>query len=277
MGLFSAIGSIGGALVSGILGGKSAEKAGDQNAELQREFAQNGLRWKVADAKAAGIHPLFAVGAPPITASPAYAGAPTPDLSSVGQDIGRAIDAKRTPVERTTARIEALSVERAELENDLLRSQIAKINQPASPPPMPGGSYVIDGQGNSSVSTVPLQRNSSVSGIPSVEAGAINDLGFSTTHTGYVPVPSSDVKDRIEDTWIPEMMWNARNLLAPNFGGGQPPPKSALPKGFDTWDWSAGKQEWVPALGGRGYLQYGDVPSMIRAYRRGDTSGYNWR
>lgn len=33
-----------------------------QNYEMQREFAQNGIRWKVADAQAAGLHPLYALG-----------------------------------------------------------------------------------------------------------------------------------------------------------------------------------------------------------------------
>lgn len=33
------------------------------NAATQREFAQHGLQWRVADAVAAGVHPLYAVGA----------------------------------------------------------------------------------------------------------------------------------------------------------------------------------------------------------------------
>lgn len=35
----------------------------NRNLSLQREFAQNSIQWRVNDAKAAGIHPLYALGA----------------------------------------------------------------------------------------------------------------------------------------------------------------------------------------------------------------------
>lgn len=35
----------------------------NKNANLQREFAQNSIQWRVNDAKRAGIHPLYALGA----------------------------------------------------------------------------------------------------------------------------------------------------------------------------------------------------------------------
>lgn len=67
---------------SGLLGAAGAakqasaqQKAGEANAELQREFAQHGIRWKVNDAKKAGLHPLYAIGAQTTSASPAYVGA----------------------------------------------------------------------------------------------------------------------------------------------------------------------------------------------------------
>lgn len=269
----SILGSIAGAAVSGLLSNKGQKDAGAANAALQREFAQNGIRWKVEDAKAAGIHPLYAMGAPTVSASPSYMAGSVPDLSGVGQDIGRAIDAKRTGSERVTARLEALSVERAQLENDLLRSQIAKVNQPASPPPLPGGNdgFVIDGQGNSRVSTVPMERNASVPGLPALEAGSVNDLGFARTGSGgYAPVPSQDVKQRLEDTFLPETMWSFRNMLTPNFGFGSPPPDSALPKGFNVWNWSIARQQWEPGVRRSSWQDYSTVPDMIRAYRRGE-------
>lgn len=61
MGLGSII-SAGASLVGGILGNKSNQKIAEQNAALQKEFAQHGISWKVADAKRAGIHPLYALG-----------------------------------------------------------------------------------------------------------------------------------------------------------------------------------------------------------------------
>lgn len=91
------------------------------NTATQKEFAQHGIRWRVEDAKAAGIHPLYALGAQTQSFSPIHVGT---DFAGMGQDISRAIDATRTSGERADARLAALTLERAELENDLLRSQI---------------------------------------------------------------------------------------------------------------------------------------------------------
>lgn len=52
----------GAAIVGGMMANRSAKKQQSQMDETQREFAQHGIRWKVADAKAAGVHPLFALG-----------------------------------------------------------------------------------------------------------------------------------------------------------------------------------------------------------------------
>ena len=62
MGWGSALGSAIGA-VGSLIGGNIASNNANKQYEMQKEFAQNGIRWKVADAKAAGIHPLAALGA----------------------------------------------------------------------------------------------------------------------------------------------------------------------------------------------------------------------
>ena len=53
----------GASLLGGLIGRKSAKSTNRMNYMLQKEFAQKGIQWKVADAKAAGIHPLAALGA----------------------------------------------------------------------------------------------------------------------------------------------------------------------------------------------------------------------
>lgn len=105
----SIVGGIG-SVVGGVLGLQSqkqsaanAEKLNQLNYEHQKEFAQNGIRWKVADAKAAGLHPLAALGASTAQYTPATAIGDSPDwsfLADAGQSIGRAVDAKRTQQER---------------------------------------------------------------------------------------------------------------------------------------------------------------------------------
>lgn len=87
---------IGGGIANAISGNKAQEREYGR----QKEFAQNGIRWRVDDAKAAGIHPIFAVGANTPTYSPQVATGTDYGLSQVGQNISRAIEAKQTREER---------------------------------------------------------------------------------------------------------------------------------------------------------------------------------
>lgn len=143
---FGAILGAGGALLN-FLGGKSAnEKAmelGQQNIATQREFAQQGIRWKVADAKAAGIHPLYALGANTTAFAPVSVGqtnelAPLGDFArSMGQDLTRAAQTTRTGSERADAFTDtqrALTTQNMTLQNELLGAQIAKIRASLNPP-----------------------------------------------------------------------------------------------------------------------------------------------
>lgn len=76
----------------------------DKNEALQREFAQNGIRWKVADAQAAGLSPLFAVGGSGAAFSPnaITVGSSGSDGfgERMGQSISRAVQGQSTSVER---------------------------------------------------------------------------------------------------------------------------------------------------------------------------------
>lgn len=53
----------GASLAGSALSSSAAKKASKKMAQYQKDFAQYGIRWRVADAKAAGIHPLAALGA----------------------------------------------------------------------------------------------------------------------------------------------------------------------------------------------------------------------
>lgn len=95
----------GGSLLGGLFGKKSTDKANEQNIKLQREFAQNGVQWKVADARKAGISPLAALGASTASFSPSVVGdtGMANSLSDMGQDIGRAVNATATNDTRNAA------------------------------------------------------------------------------------------------------------------------------------------------------------------------------
>lgn len=220
MGLLSSIGKVVGIGTSllGMRGDQDSDKeAGVMNAQLQKEFAKNGIRWKVADAKAAGVSPLYALGAPVMSASPSFVGGSGPDYAGMGQNIARAIDTGRTKDERVEARLEALQLERGQLENDLLRSQIAQINQPGTGPGLPGSSDLISGQGDVQVTPSKVITGSPESG--KRQPGYITEYQFTSPGKdgqGSTIVPSDDMKQRIEDDFFGEMLWHLKNrLIAP--------------------------------------------------------------
>lgn len=119
-----------------------------QNERLQKEFAQNGIRWKVEDAKAAGVHPLYAIGASGSSYSPVSVGSNIgAAMAQSGQDISRAMNATR-PLDEREKWIQDmqdnmlyLDMQRRELENLLIQRQINQsFNQvgPALPTPPEG-------------------------------------------------------------------------------------------------------------------------------------------
>lgn len=115
MSIIGAIGGLGGSLLSGLFSSNNANK----QIALQKQFAQNGIQWKVADAKAAGVHPLAALGAS--TTSYAPVSVQTPDLGPAMQSLGNAVHKTADPADRAAI---DLTLEKAALENELLRTQI---------------------------------------------------------------------------------------------------------------------------------------------------------
>lgn len=195
-------------------------EAAQTNYAVQKEFAQHGVRWKVDDAKAAGIHPLYALGASTNAASPVatgnyqdYSHNPMPQaVANMGQDIGRAVNATRTQQERNQAHLNSLTVERAGLENELLRSQIASINQQRNPA-MPSTAHM--GQGD--IERLPSQIVASDPFDVSRQAGSINSYQFTAPDRyGVGIVPSEQMKSRIDDDLIGSVLWHLQNrLVAP--------------------------------------------------------------
>lgn len=143
-----------GSLVGGFMNQRSQEKIAAQNLAAQREFAQSGIRWKVADAKAAGVHPLFALGAQTTSFTPQSVGggdAMGDAVASASQSFGRAAQAAMTSDERAASTaLTTLQMEKAGLENELLRTEIVGKKRAMLGPAMPslakGGA--LPGQGD---------------------------------------------------------------------------------------------------------------------------------
>lgn len=150
MSILGAIGGIAGSVIDAI----SGDSAADKQAQLQKEFAKNGIRWKVADAEAAGIHPLYALGAQTASYSPVSVGGT--DFANAGQNLGTAIQAMTTPKEKADGylkTVQGLTLQKMGLENDLLASQIRMLNQPGRGPGMPAD-RMIPGQGSTAANTL---------------------------------------------------------------------------------------------------------------------------
>lgn len=155
----------GASIAGGLLSAKSQDKANKQaeaNAlrqeALQKEFAQSGIQWKVKDAEAAGVHPLFALGANTTSYQPTNVGGGATDfgfLGEAGQNIGRAIDATRsTPASAMALQLGKIQLEGAQLDNDLKRTQLAsaiRTNAIGAHPGLPGPftRSAIEGQSSS--------------------------------------------------------------------------------------------------------------------------------
>lgn len=236
----------------------SQERIAQRNIDLQKEFAQTGIQWRVNDAKAAGIHPLAALGAQTHSFAPVSVGTVVEDglasgVANMGQDLSRAIDATRDAKSRNSAVLKTmqdLQLQRMGLENELLASQIAKVRQAGRVPSMPGDAnrYLIPGQGEMAdaalVTDIPMERIASAPEKPQQEGAAVADLGFTRTATGYAPVMSNDAKQRLEEDWPGMLAWNLRNRLLPTFSSviGDPPPIS--PGEGKYWHYNPVYQEW---------------------------------
>lgn len=156
-GLGGAIVGAGASILGGVMGSREAEKdreaAAEQarlNYEQQKEFAQHGIRWKMEDAIAAGLHPLYALGgsSAAFSPNPIVVGGDRSmgrALADAGQNLGRAIQAQQTSAQRI-AEAQALELQAAQIDEtdaraDYYRSQAARNAQfgvGSSPFPMAG-------------------------------------------------------------------------------------------------------------------------------------------
>lgn len=192
-------------LAGGLLGARSAESAGNKNADLQREFAKNSVQWRVADAKAAGIHPLAALGANMGGASPSFQSAGDYGISAAGQDISRAINANATRTERETnelqTRIAEATLRNWELRNQELAYNLANKSQMGPPAPP---TFEIK----------PAEITAWQPDAPHLTAGPVRPSGsvFNLGHIlGDWALPSDQLNEALEDMGFAKYAWVAAN------------------------------------------------------------------
>nr|QJB20688.1 MAG: DNA pilot protein [Microvirus sp.] len=262
------------------------EQMFDKQTALQREFAQSGIQWRADDARAAGLHPLAAMGAQthsfsanvgqsnPSTSTPFAGASMGSGFAAAGADISRALQATRTEDQRVDAfnkTVQDLTIQKMGMENALLASQIAKVNQPGTPPAMPSQrrSAAVPGQGNAPKSTDRVEMKKmevqhSAPGNAVTEPKPITEVGHTVTKNTpsgrYAPVMSDLAKDRLEEDMIGTLLWTWRNRIMPTFGANYNAPNIPLAKGKE-WLYHPLTQEYMP-------VKRNPQPSGSRLFRR---------
>lgn len=188
--IIGAAGSIAGGLISNLFNKGQQQKAEN----FQRELAQHGISWRVADAKAAGIHPLFALGAQIPMANPMVLGDSLgQSIAQAGQYVGNAMSQQMTEAERMAQwanyRVATSTAERNEAEagyfntlaGNLQREQIASPLGPhqegkgqpmaGQQPNVPGGPLGAPGTEEGWYNLKAVDQPSRKPGIPGVQAG----------------------------------------------------------------------------------------------------------
>lgn len=228
-------------LGSSLLGNKANDKARAQEAAQQREFAQNGIQWKVEDARKAGVHPLYALGANTVSYAPqSVGGSDFSGLASAGQDIGRAIDSTRSNGARSEAlatTIAKLQAEGLGIDNDIKRTELASklaTVRGQSGPAMPGAAttnlWGLDGVGDLTVDGpgLKLQTRRDVSDpeSPSNIPGSGPSVAFNrNNYGGWDPTIPPELAESYEQDKVGYLKWLATNRLLPNFSDPQFPPR----------------------------------------------------
>lgn len=130
------------------------------NRRSQEVFMKNQLRWRMLDAKRAGIHPLAAIGAgtgsgfQPTSFIPDSPGARDKGawLREIGQEISRAISSMETPQEKRMQQLE-LELKQAEIDRltagtqQIMKDLYDKLDAPGLPDPNDGWNWFgIPGQ-----------------------------------------------------------------------------------------------------------------------------------
>lgn len=228
-------------LIGGSMQQRESDKIAQMNIQMQKDFAQKGLEWKAADARAAekayGINALTLLGAPTSSFSNV---AGNPDAGSgvrgAGQDISRALAANSVIQQR-----------QADLDAKLTEAKIANINAdtiqttakasearlasaPGTPPGLsttiPLTQWAVDENGNkiripSKEAASPLQT---IASTPANLSLAVRQLGDIMRNTWETIKQNNDVlglRDGrgVPGLVLPDVFRHTDNIQSQWFGG----------------------------------------------------------
>lgn len=244
-------------MIGSIIGAKKGEQAASKDRTMQYWAAQNAIQAKVADAKKAGVHPLYALGSQPISMSPVGDGGAGAMYAEAGQNLDRAIEANRTRQERVMDQARAgfdvaqqremnqLNIEHQRLRNVALASDIARLQADQVGPPAPVDNMSPDPR----FQPLPAESRMESSFMQGREAGHVAELRYARTPRGGLTLMRPhDLTESLEDDWVGGIQWDLRNRLMPNFDSRAMTPSTReypLPRG-QVWRWSTLDQAFFP-------------------------------
>lgn len=220
--VISALGGIGASMLGRGKGTQSGLHEDDwimwqKNYNMQKEFAKSGLRWRVEDATAAGLHPLAALGANISSPSPISVGSsmgfkPGQDyswLAKLGQDIGRAVKSGLDPHEK---KMRDLAEQKAQAEVDYMKYHNRKLeidlNEKTKGVPAISKMGIIESNLSPDTASIPGGTNSLYQTQPvptSWTVGAKSGIApfgqYKHTRLGYLKYfPDSETMDMISES-----------------------------------------------------------------------------
>lgn len=205
-----------GNLLSAPVNAALSDMANQKNHQMQKEFAQNSIQWKVEDAKKAGIHPAIALGAQGYSASPSYV---APDVSSgfngAFKHFGTALDSfiEDKSEERK------LSLESQRLSNEAQKLEIEKMKNGGNNglSSLNPNSYVPVAQVGG-VSTDDTTSNSSGNNsIYGVNNEVLNDVTIDKNMDGTFSINyGKDRQDLYTESFLEKVSWWFRNVFSVN-------------------------------------------------------------
>lgn len=212
--------SAGSSLLGGLFGKKDKGPSVEDQLMTQRGSIFNTMKSTLDAAKEYGVHPLVALGLNPgaggasislgdNSSSRSTAG----DLiNEMGQNIAGAVGRMQSPDEKGVQQIvQRQAVEKGELENELLKTQIAQMRANITPGIANTNSgQMIPGQADTTATYGPntLVAHESADG---KEGGTPSSWTVVNTKTGPMVVPSKDFQDRAEDIPFVGWEWMIRN------------------------------------------------------------------
>lgn len=193
--------------VGGLMNMHNQNKLAERQENLQREFAQNSIQWRVNDAKKAGIHPVAALGSQGISYNPSYVGGDNFGGSQASVSVSTGGDKE---IDELNKRLLTAQVRHAEAE--ATSAEMANLPKPQNTGGVLFGASQTKGAltnqtgvGHSASPTaMPGQASVNPYGVDEVN----NAVNFTKNTDGSLSLmPSQDVQDLVSESVLERLRW----------------------------------------------------------------------